>query len=106
VIQVADFSADASQASWQDFLKTLTQIRAASERGSVVARLHPPARCASEARRVIRDMGLGDCVELIEPAAGSRSDALPGGEREGVMSRGRALLTRLGFTVRASAFKR
>jgi len=78
----SDFHFDASRLGWRDFVGVLREIAAMRETGGVHARLLAPARCEGEARRAIRDLGLEDCVELVEPV--SRVIAAPPRQKAGV----------------------
>jgi hypothetical protein len=65
-----DFYLDGAKLSWQEFLNYLRNFKHVSEREDLFAHVRPPAGCAGEALRVIRDLGLDERVELIgaEPA--------------------------------------
>jgi hypothetical protein len=101
----ADFSFDGSKATWQQFMRALLDIKAANELGSVFARVQPPARCTGEAQRVIGDLGLGECVELIaEKPVPTRAalSAAARGYRPAGAGFGHVLARALGFGRRSS----
>jgi hypothetical protein len=78
---VADLELDGSKMAWQDFVSSLHDIKFASERGEVFVRVRPPERCGVEADRVVRDLGLTDCVELLEQGTGIRAGGMKSGAR-------------------------
>jgi hypothetical protein len=62
----SDIYLDGSNMPWQEFLNYLCYFKSVSEDEELFAHVRPPARCAAEARRVVRDMGLDDRIELLD----------------------------------------
>lgn len=78
--RIADFTLDASDLTWQEFVELMMEIKSASELGGVSAWVRPPRRCAAEAERVLRDLDLSDCVELVTQDC-EAADARPAVDR-------------------------
>jgi hypothetical protein len=65
-----DILIDGERLAWPEFADRLMALRDASAHEPTAGYVRAPRHCGAEARRLIRDLDLGDCIAVLDELPG------------------------------------
>ncbi len=72
---VGEVIIDGTRLCWQDFADRLMALSASRQQHGTSGYFRPPQACQAEARRLLRNLDLDDCIELMIDEPGPRRGA-------------------------------